>query len=369
MPDATVPGMTAPCEQARGSACVNRAARPAVCLERALALLVPPLLILAALLACVAAVRADDRRLAMPPQEGEYVHAPPSIESLHSDESIHPELRKVILRGYDIFTDTQQFRGRYVFNDMNCRSCHPGDGRVAWSGPVWPVAISFPAFRGKNQHVNSLEERISGCFAYSMNGRPPAYGSDDMLALVAYHQWMATGARVYQTRIYGRGYRHLGTATPDGTSRERGEALYRDKCAVCHGREGEGYRSDDYRVFPALWGDRSYNWGSGMSRIFTAASFIHLNMPPQQFGSLSEQDAWDLALFINAHERPQDPRFVGSAAQTRERHLNFHRHTLYGTRVDERVLGEHNNTGDKPFLRPEVIGPRTFGPGDGSTTP
>ncbi len=113
-------------------------------------------------------------------------------------------------------------------------------------------------------------------------------------------------------------------------------------------------------MFPALWGDNSYNWGSGMSRIFTAASFIHLNMPPQQFGSLSKQDAWDLAMFINSHERPQDPRYDGSASSTRERYLSFHGHTLYGTELEGQRLGEHNNTGAKPFLKPAVLQPRNF---------
>lgn len=296
------------------------------------------------------------------PEPGQYQHAPPTLESLRTNDAIHPELQKVIRRGHDIFVNTQQFRGKYVFNDMNCKSCHPGDGRVAWSGPVWPAVITFPAFRAKNQHVNSLEERISGCFAYSMNGLPPAYGSDDMLALVAYHQWMATGAPVYQGRIYGRGYRHLGTAIPQNTSRSRGEALYVAKCAICHGDQGQGYKSEDHAVFPALWGDNSYNWGSGMSRIFTAASFIHLNMPPQQFGALSEQDAWDLAMFINAHERPQDPRYDGNAANTRKRYLNFHQHTLYGKLINGRVLGDHRNTGRKPFLKPAALRKRTFTP-------
>lgn len=308
----------------------------------------------------VDSAEADDRLTRYPPKAEQYQHSPPTLASLKADTSLHPEMRRVILRGYDIFVNTQQFRGRYVFNDMNCKSCHPGDGRLAWSGPVWPAVVTFPAFREKNQQVNSLEERISGCFAYSMNGQPPDYGSDDMVALVAYHQWMATGAAINQQNIYGRGFRHLGTNIPAQSSREHGKTLYEAKCAVCHGREGQGYRNGDYAVFPALWGDNAYNWGSGMSRVFTAAAFIHMNMPPGQFGSLSELDAWNLALYINSQERPQDPRFVGSAEATRERYLNFHRHTLYGTVVDGRTLGAHSNTGAKPFLRPAVLRRREF---------
>src|SRR5690606_41995402 len=58
------------------------------------------------------------------------------------------------------------------------------------SGPVWPAATTLPDFRGKNGHVNSLEERIAGCFSFSMNGKAPEYGSDTMLALSAYHQYI-----------------------------------------------------------------------------------------------------------------------------------------------------------------------------------
>src|SRR6056297_243399 len=294
------------------------------------------------------------------PEPGQYQHTPPTLTSLQKSKTIHPGLKAVILRGRDIFINTQQFRGTYVFNDMNCKSCHSGEGRRAWSGPVWPAATTFPDFRGKNQQVNSLEERIAGCFAYSMNGQAPAYGSDDMVALVAYHRWLATGAPVYEGNVYGRGYRHLGTSIPSGTSRERGEALYRRQCAACHGVNGEGLQHEGAPLMPALWGDNAYNWGSGMSRIFTAAAFIHLNMPFGQAGSLSPQEAWDVALFVNSHERPQDPRYTGSAEETRQRYENFHRHSLYGTNVGGRVLGQHDNTGEKPFLKPPVLRPRNF---------
>ena len=30
-----------------------------------------------------------------------------------------------------------------------------------------------------------------------MNGKPPAYGSDEMVALTAYHQWLAKGVGMY----------------------------------------------------------------------------------------------------------------------------------------------------------------------------
>src|SRR5690554_8173748 len=103
--------------------------------------------------------------------------------------------------------NTQQLRGKNVFNDMTCKSCHMGEGRLPFAAPVWRAAIAMPNFRGKNQHVNNLEERIAGCFAFSMNGKPPAYGSDDMIALTSYHQWLAKGLPIFERKnFYGAGY-------------------------------------------------------------------------------------------------------------------------------------------------------------------
>ncbi len=107
-------------------------------------------------------------------------------------------------------------------------------------------------------------------------------------------------------------------------------------------------------------GDNSYNWGAGMTRIFTAASFIKNNMPLGKPGSLSDQEAWNVAYFVNSQERPQDPRYTGDVKETREKFLNFHKHTTYGTEVNGKLLGDHDNTGSKPFLKPDVLRPRTF---------
>lgn len=293
------------------------------------------------------------------PEEGQYSHEAPTMQDLEEDDSINPELKKVIQKGHDLFTNTQQLRGEYVFNDMNCSSCHMGEGRMNWSGPVWPAITTLPDYRGKNDHVNSFEERLAGCFSFSMNGKPPAYGSDEMVALTAYHQWLASGAKVYETDIDGRGYGDLDKPEKD-PSYKRGEELYAENCSVCHGEDGQGQKVKDQVQFPPLWGDHSFNWGAGMARLHTAAGFIKHNMPLGQPGSLSDQEAWDLAQFMNSQERPQDPRYEKSAEHTRKKYENFHQHTMYGKKVNGKVLGDHENTGDKDFLKPEALRHRTF---------
>ena len=287
-------------------------------------------------------------------EEGQYQHAAPTLEHLQTDENVHPELRKAILRGYDLFMNTQQLRGKNVFSDANCSSCHMGEGRMAWSAPVWASVTTMPDYRGKNWQVNSLEDRIIGCFSFSMNGIPPAYDSDDMLALVAYHHWLARGAPVYQWNIAGRSFGKV----PEPAKKpeyERGGKVFAANCALCHGADGQGQYVDGTMQFPSLWGDHSYNWGAGMARVDNAAAFIKHNMPLGQPGKLSDQEAWDVAWFISAQERPQDPRFEKSAAYTREKYNNFHSRTLYGTKVNGKTLGEHSNIGEKPVLKPDAL--------------
>lgn len=294
-------------------------------------------------------------------KEGQFVHVPPTMDDLEKSD-FHPELKRVIRRGHDLFVNTQQLRGKNVFNNMNCNSCHMGEGRLPFAGPVWPAAVVLPNYRGKNDHVNNIEERIAGCFTFSMNGKPPEYGSDDMLALTAYHQWLAKGVPVFQPggTMYGRGYQRLEEPSKE-MDYERGAKVYEANCSICHADDGGGLVQREEVVFPAVWGDNSYNWGAGISRIFTLSSFIKHNMPLGRPNSLSDQEAWDVAYYINSQERPQEPRYTGDVKETREKYLEtFHKHTNYGLEVQGRLLGDHENLGEKDFLKPDVLRPRTY---------
>lgn len=294
-------------------------------------------------------------------KEGQLVHVPPTMDDLEKAD-MHPELKRVIRRGHDLFMNTQQLRGKNVFNNMNCSSCHMGEGRMPFAGPVWPAVVTLPDYRGKNGHVNNLEERLAGCFTYSMNGKPPAYGSDDMLALTAYHQWLAKGVPMYADgkNMYGRGFPRL-PEPEQGMDYQRGEQVYKENCSICHGNDGAGLVQNDKVVFPAVWGDNSYNWGAGIVRHYTLASFVKRNMPLGQPNSLTDQQAWDVAYYIDSQERPQEPRYTGDVKETREKYLEtFHKHSSYGLEVEGRLLGDHDNVGSKDFLKPDVLRDRTF---------
>ena len=52
----------------------------------------------------------------------------------------------------------------------------------------------------------------------------------------------------------------------------------------------------------------SYNKGAGMANNNILAGFIKANMPLGQPWSLTDQEALDVAAYINQHIRPFDPR-------------------------------------------------------------
>lgn len=247
------------------------------------------------------------------------------------------EFGNMVRLGEKIFDDPRQNAPAFVGNALRCSSCHLDAGRKVGSAPLWAAYVAYPEYRAKNQKVNTFEERLQGCFRYSMNGNAPPLGDPVLVALESYAYWLATGAPI-DSKLPGRGYPKLPkpALTADYA---RGQVVYRQQCALCHGPAGAGRQANDgSAAFPALWGDESFNWGAGMSSIANAAAFIQANMPLSMAKTLSLQDTWDVATYMDSQERPQDPRFVGSVAATRAK---FHdsADSMYGTKVGGRVLG------------------------------
>lgn len=248
-----------------------------------------------------------------------------------------------IKRGRDLFIDTGKHASQYVGNSMACAQCHLDGGRRENSAPMWAAYVQYPKYRSKNNKVNTLEERIQGCFTYSMNaqaspaGKAPPPGDDIYKDLMIYMYWLADGAPTGED-MHGGGYIKV-PETELGYDWKRGEKVYAQNCALCHGANGEGRREADGSVrFPPLWGPEAYNWGAGMSRIDTAAGFIKSNMPLGKPYSLTDQEAWDVAAFIDSHERPKDPRQTGTIEEARQK---FHKNekSYYGKEVNGVIRG------------------------------
>jgi len=79
-------------------------------------------------------------------------------------------------------------------------------------------------------------------------------------------------------------------------------------------------------------------FGAGLAELRNAAGFIAANMPQDRPGTLTTQQAWDVAAYIDGKPRPQDPRFTGSVAETRARYHDTGQ-SAYGKTVDGVLLG------------------------------
>jgi thiosulfate dehydrogenase len=248
-----------------------------------------------------------------------------------------------VRRGERLFTHTLDFASRYIGDGLTCANCHLNKGRQPNSAPLWAAWVLYPKYRGKNHRVNSMADRIRGCLTYSENaqdspaGKAPAPGSPVITDLESYMFWLATGAPTGK-KMKGQGYPKLKKPAKHYDP-GRGAKVFAANCALCHGSDGQGTKVGKHYVFPPLWGPHSFNWGAGMHRVNSAAAFIKANMPLGKPDSLSDQDAWDVAAFVDSHERPQDPRFKGSVAKTAKK---YHQHMgYYGKKVHGRVLGKH----------------------------
>jgi len=207
-----------------------------------------------------------------------------------------------IRRGKQLMTDTHNQLPRNVGNGLNCTNCHLGGGTTAYAAPWVGLTGAFPEYRSRSGKLISLQERVNDCFQRSMNGKPLAFDSTEMNDIMAYMKWLSSGVPT-GTNVTGRGFEKIDTALVP--NRENGKAVYAAKCASCHGADGEGMKNPQGGyVFPAVWGKDSFNVGAGMARTYTAAAFVKHNMPLGQGGTLSAQDAVDVAAYFTAQPRP-----------------------------------------------------------------
>lgn len=211
-------------------------------------------------------------------------------DSLIGDDSLGRSIR----RGRALLARTRDSLPEFVGNALNCTSCHPDNGTRPYAMPWVGVYGRFPQYRSRAATVQIIEDRIDDCFFRSMNGRPPARESREMRDMIAYMAFLSRGVPV-GADLPGQGQRRLSVTRGDSAA---GRQIYAVECARCHGANGDGGAG------PPVWGDSSYNIGAGMARVRTAGSFIRYNMPMDNPGKLTDQQAMDVAAFINSRPRP-----------------------------------------------------------------
>jgi len=94
-----------------------------------------------------------------------------------------------------------------------------------------------------------------------------------------------------------------------------GQTTFQQKCAFCHNSEGQGRYASNTYFRPALWGNKSYPSQAGMGKPETLARFIRWNMPYGSGGLLTDQEAQDIACYIDSQPRPGKTSDPTSSAQ------------------------------------------------------
>jgi thiosulfate dehydrogenase len=207
-----------------------------------------------------------------------------------------------IRRGRALIHSTRDSLPRNVGAALTCANCHSGDGTQANAMPLVGAYSRFPQYRARSGHVDLLEDRINDCFKRSMNGKALDTQGRDMRDIITYIAFLSRGYPP-GSEMKGQGVPKLDPLKGDTA---RGRQIFATTCVACHGADGNGSA-----VAPPLWGPRSFNIGAGMARIRSAAAFIHQLMPRDHPGTLTPQQAFDVATYINTRPRPDFPEKEG----------------------------------------------------------
>lgn len=219
--------------------------------------------------------------------------------------------------GRELLLNTAKYIGpegsvsKHLGNKMNCTNCHLDAGSRPFALNFFKTFKSYPQYRGRENAVLSLADRINNCIERPHNGIAMPVNSKEIKSIVAYIKWI--GTIVPDDTALTAGNSTELTLPLHAADPLKGLKIYDAKCKSCHGATGSGVLSADSTtyIYPPLWGMQSYQLGSSMHRVLKAARFIKANMPHNQARwnapILTDEEAIDVAAFINddeIHPRP-----------------------------------------------------------------
>lgn len=232
--------------------------------------------------------------------------------------------------GNTVYADTGE---PYVTTVTACSSCHFTGGHVPFGSPVYqspskytpdPKTGQGPYFRPLGYH-RDLEDSVIDCFRNCMNAeRAPEKDDPVMVALVEYIHWVSDGIiDPAQREDWLLLPPEAGPRLPviEGVAAMRadpnvGAFLYDDHCAGCHNKDAPG--AGEYRVgeerprTPALWGAiDGYSEGAAFYRTPVLAAYVQKHMPYGDPGTLGDQQALDIAAYINAPDKARPAGMAG----------------------------------------------------------
>jgi thiosulfate dehydrogenase len=226
--------------------------------------------------------------------------------------------------GYKVFTNTPYEAPGFSGNSLSCSHCHLNAGQREKALPLVGVISAYPEYNKRAGRQFTLDDRIIECFKRSLDGsrvdriQPTQTAGESTLvrlreskevaAIAAYIRWLScigTG----ENKIPWRGQNSIPPINyipVDRLDTARGRLLYSDKCINCHRVDGQGVFIGDKKAGP-LWGEESWNDGAGAARVYTLAGIIRYMMPYLDPGSLTDEEAQNIAAFIDTQDRPSYP--------------------------------------------------------------
>lgn len=212
-----------------------------------------------------------------------------------------PQRARSILIGMEAFYQTKKFAPDFVGNALACTQCHFGGGRQSGMLGLIGVAATYPRWDFRSQKKIDLTQRVQSCFLRSENGSAPPADAPVLRHLLDYLQALSWGVPA-ASDAYRNDFVKISASkliSIPNLSPERGQQLYAQRCASCHMETGAG---DGWA--PPLWGENSFNDGAGLARVYTLASFLYDSMPLSDPGHLTEEEAQQIAAYLDAQERP-----------------------------------------------------------------
>lgn len=256
---------------------------------------------------------------------------------------------RAIQRGCNIVDDTQGQQARDLSRErwdstrfirgahVSCDHCHQSIGdkqdnagnRMKGSlslGASWVMADMYDRFTGL---LLPFELRQMQCYINSSNGYKPNIADDLIRDVTAYSRFLSAALELKIGNHYDeQGIDEIAaSATPkQGDDYVRGEALYKQKCQSCHGRQAVGTVANGQVVAPALAGPHSWNMQSRNYFHYVSTilpGFICRNMPLGAENTLSNQECRDIAYYISNLPRPAGDRQGPLAALQQQALMTF----------------------------------------------
>ena len=221
-------------------------------------------------------------------------------------------LKSQVEYGKELLAHTSKYLGpngsvSKMTNGLNCQNCHLQSGTVIFGNNYGSVNSMYPKFRARSGSIENLYKRINDCIQRSLNGTAIDTSGKEMQAIAAYINYIGSNVEKGK-KAAGSGFKDM-SYIDRAASPEKGKTVYIAKCQSCHQQNGEGLFNGDKSeyIYPALWGEHSFNDAAGLYRISNFAKYVKYNMPQgttYKNPLLTDEEAWDVAAFVNSQKRP-----------------------------------------------------------------